>query len=130
MKDDDEFRSTVTRWVDGGKAVGIVAGIVDEQGYRVFGHGKMVRGRPEQPDAESVFEIGSITKVFTSLLLADMVERGEVKLDDAVAQYLPSDVKVPERNGRQITLLHLSQHVSGLPRLPLTLPIWFLLGTG
>lgn len=66
----------------------------------------------------TVFEIGSITKVFTTTLLADMVARGEVKLDDPVAKYLPPNVRVPSRNGRQITLLDLATQTSGLPRLP------------
>ena len=65
----------------------------------------------------TVFEIGSITKVFTATLLADMVERGEVKLDDPVARYLPATVTVPQRNGRQITLVDLATQSSGLPRL-------------
>ena len=59
-----------------------------------------------------------MTKVFTSLLLADMVQRGEVALADPVAKYLPADVKVPERGGRVITLVDLSTHTSGLPRMP------------
>ena len=79
------------------------------------GHGAR-RSRP--PDADTVFEIGSITKVFTSLVLADMVVRGEVELDDPVAKFLPPTVKVPERDGRRITLLDLSNQVSGLPRMP------------
>ena len=71
-----------------------------------------------QPDGDTVFEIGSITKVFTSLILADMVERGEVKLDDPVSKFLPASVTVPSRNGRQITLLDISMQISGLPRMP------------
>ena len=59
-------------------------------------------------DADSVFEIGSITKVFTAIVLADMADRGEVALDDPVAKYLPGNARMPERNGRQITLLDLS----------------------
>src|SRR5205823_14852796 len=62
--------------------------------------------------------IGSISKVFTSLLLSDMVQRGEVALTDPIAKYLPAGVKVPERGGRSITLVDLSTHTSGLPRLP------------
>ena len=65
-----------------------------------------------------MFEIGSVTKVFTALLLADMVRRGEVALDDPVAKYLPAEVKVPTRAGRSITLLDLATHTSALPRLP------------
>ena len=64
----------------------------------------------------TVFEIGSVTKVFTSLLLADMVQRDEVALADPVAQYLPSDVNVPQCAGQQITLVDLATHTSGLPR--------------
>jgi serine-type D-Ala-D-Ala carboxypeptidase/endopeptidase len=69
-------------------------------------------------DGDTIFEIGSISKVFTSLLLADMVNRKEVTLDDPAAKYLPENVKLPERSGKSITLLDLSTHTSGLPRLP------------
>ncbi|HEU5115160.1 MAG TPA: serine hydrolase [Isosphaeraceae bacterium] len=64
------------------------------------------------------FEIGSITKTFTGILLADMVVRGEVRLDDPVRFYLPDDVTVPAFEGREITLVDLATHTSGLPRLP------------
>jgi D-alanyl-D-alanine-carboxypeptidase/D-alanyl-D-alanine-endopeptidase len=56
--------------------------------------------------------------VFTSLLLSDMVQRGEVVLTDPIAKYLPAGVKVPERGGKQITLQDLATHTSGLPRMP------------
>jgi CubicO group peptidase (beta-lactamase class C family) len=70
------------------------------------------------PDgATSLFEIGSITKVFTATLLADMARAGLVALDDPVAAHLPPDVRVPVR-GRPITLEDLASHRSGLPRLP------------
>jgi CubicO group peptidase (beta-lactamase class C family) len=65
-----------------------------------------------------VFEIGSITKVFTSLLLAIAVERGEVGLDDPVVEHLPRGTRVPMRGARPITLVHLATHTSGLPKLP------------
>ena len=65
--------------------------------------------------ADAVFEIGSITKTFTGLLLADMAREGLVALDDPVAEYLP--VASPDV-GRPITLEHLATHTSGLPRLP------------
>ena len=69
-------------------------------------------------DADTVFEIGSITKVFTALVLAHMVLDGTVSLDDPVAKFLPDGARMPSRAGQQITLRHLSQHNSGLPRLP------------
>jgi len=87
---------------------GIVVGLLD-QGRRIVAVGV---------DADDVFEIGSITKVFTASILADMVSRREVRLDDPVAKYLPSSAHIPSRNGRQITLLDLATQSSGLPRMP------------
>ena len=77
-------------------------------------------GPDAQPLGErSVFEIGSITKVFTAILLADMVAKGEVAFDDPVAKFLPEgEVTMPTRGGKEITLLDLPTHRSALPRMP------------
>ena len=85
----------------------------------IVAYGSLNQGDPRPLNGDTIFEIGSVTKVFTSLLLSDMVQRGEVALADPVAKYLPADVKVPERGGRVITLVDLSTHTSGLPRLPI-----------
>lgn len=99
------------------QGVGIVVGVIDPTGRRVVAYGKTAKdGKPV--DANTVFEIGSVTKVFTSLLLADMVNRGEVALTDPVSKFLPPNVKMPERGGKKITLVDLATHTSGLPRLP------------
>jgi CubicO group peptidase (beta-lactamase class C family) len=108
----------MTGRVEAGKAVGIVTGVINAKGQQVIASGKVSRDGTQAPDGDTVFEVGSVTKVFTSLILADMIEKGEVKPDDAVAKFLPPTVQVPSRNGRQITLLDLSTQVSGLPRLP------------
>ena len=100
------------------KGVAIVVGWVDEHGPHVIGLGRTRLEGGNEADGKTVFEIGSVSKVFTSLLLALAVEKGEVKLDDPVAKYLPPEAKVPSRGGRQITLLDLSTHHSGLPRMP------------
>jgi len=114
-----EIKSILINRVDEGKkAVGIVVGTIDAKGRQVIGYGRLAADNPAQPDGGTLFEIGSITKVFTSLVLADMIERGEVKPDDPVAKYLPPSVTVPSRNGKQITLLDLSMQISGLPRMP------------
>ena len=103
------------------QSVGIVVGVIDSTGRRTISYGKFDTGDNRAVDGNTIFEIGSVTKVFTSLLLADMVQRGEVALTDSVAKYLPAGVKMPERNGRQITLEDLATHTSGLPRLPTNL---------
>ena len=118
-QDPGELRSLLLNRTDEThKAVGIVAGLVDTAGERFIAAGATAPGGIVAPDADTIFEIGSITKVFTSLVLADMVVRGETRLDDPVAKFLPKTVKVPSRGGREITLLDLSNQVSGLPRLP------------
>ena len=81
-------------------------------------YGSLEKGDKRPLNGDTLFEIGSITKVFTALLAADMAQRGELKLDDPISKYLPSTVKVPERNGRQITLIDLATHTSSLPRMP------------
>ena len=65
---------------------------------------------------ESLFQIGSVTKVFTALALADAVERGELAMDTPLAALLPESPT--SRAGAAITLGHLATHTSGLPRLP------------
>jgi serine-type D-Ala-D-Ala carboxypeptidase/endopeptidase len=105
-----------------GKNMGMVIGIVDEHQSRVFGAGSLDNGTSEQMNGDTIFEIGSITKTFTALLLQDMVERGEMKLDDPVAKYLPASVSMPTHNGKQITLLNLAAQDSGLPFNATNLP--------
>ena len=77
-------------------------------------------GRDERvgaPDGTTLFEIGSVTKVFTATLLMLMADAGEAALDEPVQALLPEGVRLPVR-GRPITLLDLATHRSGLPRLP------------
>jgi serine-type D-Ala-D-Ala carboxypeptidase/endopeptidase len=101
-----------------GKDRAMVVGLVDEHGSQIFSDGKPDNGTDRQPDGDTLFEIASITKTFTVLALEDMVERGEMRLDDPVEKYLPESVKVPAHNGKKITLLDLATHSSGLPRDP------------
>jgi D-alanyl-D-alanine-carboxypeptidase/D-alanyl-D-alanine-endopeptidase len=93
----------------------MVIGLVDESGTKVFGAGKLDNSTSNEVNGDSVFFIGSITKTFTALLLQDMADRGEVKLDDPVGEYLPSSVKMPTHGGKEITLLNLATHTAGFP---------------
>ena len=101
---------------DGGMAM--VLGVMEADGStRIVHYGDAGEGaRPL--GSRSVFEIGSITKAFTGILLAEAVARGEVALDDPVSKYLPDGVTVPSRNGREITLLDITTHRSSLTRMP------------
>ncbi len=116
---DDAIQALIQSRVDEKRAVGIVVGVMEADGTaRIFAAGEA--GPDAQPLGErSVFEIGSITKVFTSVLLADMVATGAVAYDDPVAKFLPEgEVSMPARDGKEITLLDLATHRSALPRMP------------
>jgi len=97
--------------------VGIVIGIIEPRSRRVVVYGKRSVGDARPLDGDTIFQIGSVTKVFTGLLLADMIQRGEVRLDDPVVKYLPPQSQMPVRV-RPITLFDLATHVSGLPSMP------------
>lgn len=114
---DSALNATLQSRVRTPPGIGIVVATLEKgKPPRIFSAGSSGSARPL--DGNTVFEIGSITKTFTSALLADMVQRGEVKLDDPVSKFLPATVRVPSRGGKQITLLDLATQSSGLPRLP------------
>ncbi len=92
--------------------LGMVVGVFDgsEELLRGYGEGR--------PGPDTVYEIGSVSKVFTGVLLAALVRDGTVRLDQPVAELLPAGATVPATGERRITLVDLSTHSSGLPRMP------------
>jgi CubicO group peptidase (beta-lactamase class C family) len=112
----DPLRAAFVKRIDEEKqAIGVLAALLTPDGKSFASHGRISVDGPV-PTPDTIFELGSIGKVFTAFLLADMVERREVALDDPVKKYLPVSVIVPSRGGREITLRHLATHTSGLPR--------------
>ncbi len=119
VDDDAAIRDILRRRVEVEKrTVGTAVCVVtpDRMRFVSWGQERLSDNRPVT--SESVFEIGSMTKIFTALLLADMVRRGEMGLADPVARHLPGDFRLPEVAGRQITLADLATHTSGLPTWP------------
>ncbi len=117
----DDYADAIQTLLDDNFAdsnAGMVIGVLDEHGSRVFSAGKLDNGTDREVNGDTIFELGSVTKVFTSLLLLDAVRRGEMKLDDPVAKYLPERVKMPTHEGKVITLLNLAVQDSGLPWHP------------
>src|SRR5262245_8504794 len=100
------------------RSAGIVVGMLEADGRtRILSAGDPGPGQPPL-DGNSVFEIGSITKVFTATVLAELVKEGRVSLEDPIEKFLPKSVHVPSRNGKPITLGNLAEQNSGLPRMP------------
>ena len=95
-----------------------VVALINSNGVSYFSFGCPSWDSTAAVNADSVFEIGSVTKTFTCTLLSDQVLKGQMALSDSVQQYLPGSVHVPTRSGKVITLQHLATHTSGLPRLP------------
>jgi len=96
----------------------IVIGFVDPNGTKIFSFGNMSTAHNIPVNQNTLFNIGSITKTFTTLLLADMVTQGIVNLNDPIEKFLPPSVNVPQFNGKKITLEDLADHTSGLPEWP------------
>jgi D-alanyl-D-alanine-carboxypeptidase/D-alanyl-D-alanine-endopeptidase len=105
------------------RAWAIVVGIVTKDDRHEFGFGRFSAESNQRPDARTLFEIGSVTKTFTALLLADLAQRDQLKLNDPVQRHLPESVTVPKHGEKEITLLHLATHTSALPPLPLSISL-------
>jgi CubicO group peptidase (beta-lactamase class C family) len=114
----DELAERTMRTMRSGRRIGLVVGCLARGEQRLVGHGQVRTGTKDRPDGATIFEIGSVTKVFTGLLLADLAHEGIVGLDAPLASYLPAWVRVPTRGGGQITLGDLASHAAGLPRNP------------
>ena len=110
------FESIQNR-IDNGITPSIVVGVIDNKGPRYYCFGKK-SPTDSAVNEHTIYEIGSISKVFTGILLAHQSEAGKVDINDPAQKYLPSTVQVPKRGGKEITLGNLSDHTSGLPRMP------------
>ncbi len=126
---DAQIKEILTQRIELDKqAVGLAAIIVNGDQVRIVTHGFQSLGKDTPITADTLFEVGSVTKTFTALLLADMVVKGEVKLDDPVEKWLPQGLglrgglKLRDHTGAPIRLVDLATHRSGLPRLPDNMP--------
>lgn len=108
----------VRPFMDAHPGVALTVGVIDEKTSAVLGFGRRGSEDARPPDLRTIYEIGSITKVFTATCLELLAERGAVRLDDPVEKYFRSEVHIPDYQGKKITLLHLTTHSSGLPRMP------------
>src|SRR5215467_4546013 len=100
------------------KSVGMAIGVVSPDGRRVAVRGRANGDEHTPLDGDTAFELASIGKVFTGLLLADAVRRGEVRLTDPVDTLMPAGLCAPTWKGHPLTLLHLATHTAGLPPQP------------
>ncbi len=118
----DETRKYVDRvageYLDDEENVGLVVALVEGSESRVVGYGRLARDTKQTPDGDTVFELASVGKTFTTTVLADMHLKGELSWDEPLQAFLPESVHVPQHPGRAVTLLDLATQTSGLPRMP------------
>lgn len=118
---------TLDRWIEQlvrpyiqkGNTVGIALAVIDHGRIRRYSYGTTHKNKNTLPDPEkTIFEIGSVTKTFTSLLLAQQVTSGRMRLNDPVNKYLPDSIPLLAFKEAPIQIVHIANHTSGFPRLP------------
>ncbi|HLD74353.1 MAG TPA: serine hydrolase [Bdellovibrionota bacterium] len=104
----------VSAYISSERNVGAIVGVIDRNNQANWNYGTLEMGKEEPISADTLFEIGSISKVFTGIILASLANEGVVSLKDKISKYL-NDLPLTTAD---ITLVELSTHTSGLPRLP------------
>lgn len=112
LKVDSLVRASFAR----GELAGVVIGVIDGDKSYTYAYGETAIGNGRLPDAQTLFQIGSITKTFTGILLASQIVDGKVKADDPISQYVPDSVKLNWFEGKVVTMQMLSNHTSAIPR--------------
>ncbi len=114
-----EVIQQVHKRIELGHHFAVVIGVVDADGPRTLGFGRVDPAGNTAPDGDSIFELGSVTKSYTAVLLADMQLRGEVDLQRPIDALVPSlRARLPDDGRAAPTLAQLLTHTAGLPREP------------
>ncbi len=114
----DDVRIEIEKRINNQLSIGIVVGLIDTNGTSFYSFGRSSLDGNDPINEDSVFQIASVTKLFTGDLMADSISRGEVSETDPLEKYLPPGITVPSWGGRSMTLLDLATHTAGLPTTP------------
>jgi CubicO group peptidase (beta-lactamase class C family) len=115
---DIQVDAAVRSYIERLAATGLSIGILRNGEQYFYNYGELRKGSSQLPTENSLYEIGSITKTFTAILLTEAVQSGRIRLNDPVSKYLPDSVGPLKYEGKDITIQMLSNHSSGLPRMP------------
>ncbi len=114
----EEIDNIIMPYIISGNRVGVAVGVYDNGETNFFSYGTKNLEDGGEIDENTMFEIGSITKTFTTIMLAKLSLEGVVSMDDAIQQFFPSNVSIPSYGEEQIRLINLANHSSSLPRMP------------
>jgi CubicO group peptidase (beta-lactamase class C family) len=98
--------------------VGLSIGILKDGETYFYGYGETKKGSNIVPDENSIFEIGSITKTFTSILATEMLLNNNLDVETTIKAYLPNNLPTLNRNGIEVNFKHLLSHTAGFPFMP------------
>ena len=119
---EDELKSRidplVAPYLENDVLTGLTVGVLQKGTPTIIGYGKLSAENDQTSNGDTVYEIGSTSKVFTGMLLADAVVRGEVQLDQTIQELVDPPMTIPTLEDKPMRLVDLATHVSGLPRLP------------
>jgi CubicO group peptidase (beta-lactamase class C family) len=101
----------------------IAVGLTDSTGTHFYVHGWSDLKKQNKADKQTLYELGSITKAFTGLLLAKYAVEDSLNLLSPVDEFLPDSITLKDKKGQHISLKSLATHSSGLPRLPSNLNV-------
>ncbi len=109
-------KNTIRDAVDNGHRIGISLALINQHGTHYFSYGKMRASSNTVVSKNSLYGVGSLSKIFTALVFADMISKNEIQLDAPVNSFLPHTNMIPNISDTQLTLQHLITHTSGLPK--------------
>ena len=114
---DSLMNNWLSNYIQTAENVGVSAAVYYQGKDHYYNYGETVKDSHQLPNAQTMYELGSITKTFTATILAQAVNDGLVTLDDHITKFLPDSV-ASNPYLRPITLKQLANHTSGLPRMP------------
>jgi CubicO group peptidase (beta-lactamase class C family) len=115
---DKEVDKTVAEFITDPKNAGLSIVIIKDGQTYFYHYGETKKGSKQLPDNNTIYEIGSITKTFTGILLAKAIEDQKVSLYDDVRKFLPVKCSDLAFGNHPIILKHLANHTSQIPRIP------------
>lgn len=93
-------------------------GIFKDNKTKFYAYGEKQKGNSNLPDSLTYYEIGSITKTFTAIMMADYLQQNNLSVETPINSFLPGDIPLLKFAGESIKIKHLLNHTSGLPNLP------------
>jgi len=109
----------VKSFIDKKPYVCVMVGVITPEGRPTYSFGNVwLGGKLQRPNGSTIYALGSLTKAYSGVLLADLVRDGKIKLDDPAQKYMPDGFTLPTRGDKPITILDLATHYSGIPVQP------------